>query len=48
MTVTELKEELQKLEDQGHGDKPVSLYNRFRGNEPVDCVYVSKDEVNIE
>jgi hypothetical protein len=48
MTVTELKEELQKLEDQGHGDKPVKYYDRDYGwlSAEVEFDY-SKQEVHI-
>jgi hypothetical protein len=48
VTVTELKEELQKLEDQGHGDSPVRCYDRDYGwfSAEVEFDY-SKQEVQI-
>jgi hypothetical protein len=48
MTVTELKEELQKLEDQGHGDKPVKYYDVRHGWLPAELEFnYDRTEVHV-
>jgi hypothetical protein len=48
MTVTELKEELQKLEDQGKGDSPVKYYDRDYGWLPAELDFsCTKQEAHI-
>lgn len=48
MTVQELKEELQKLEDQGHSDKPVKYIDHCGEYDEIDLVLCGPIDTFVE